>query len=204
MADVFESTEQTRVKTRPPSVSSSPTMDFEAHTIPASRPPGSRPPASSGGSVASSGVGDAPTLDPAPSPPSRAGSAPSSAADATPAGGKPDPHGLVGKTLNGYRIEKLLGAGGMGAVYLAHQIALDRKVAFKILPAKFARNADLLARFTREALSAAQLTHHNIVQVYDIGSSADVNYIVMEFVKGQSLGDMIKKEGRFRPDDAAA
>lgn len=204
MSDVFESTEQTRVKTRPPAGSSSPTTDFEAHTIPASRPPGSRPPAAAGSNASrggASGLGEAPTIDPSPASPSRAESA---ASGAPPAGGKADPHGLVGKTLNGYRIEKLLGAGGMGAVYLAHQIALDRKVAFKILPAKFAGNADLLARFTREALSAAQLTHHNIVQVYDIGCSAEVNYIVMEFVKGQSLGDMIKKEGRFRPDDAAA
>jgi len=119
------------------------------------------------------------------------------------AGGKQDPHGLVGRTLGGYRIEKLLGAGGMGAVYLAHQISLDRKVAFKILPARFAGNADLLARFTREALSAAQLSHHNVVQVFDIGSTDDVNFITMELVKGQSLGDMIKKDGRFTVDDAA-
>ena len=110
---------------------------------------------------------------------------------------------LIGRTVDGHRIEKLLGAGGMGAVFLAHQISLDRKVAMKVLPGKFANNAELLSRFTREALSAAQLTHHNIIQVYDVGSSDDVHYITMEYVPGRSLGDMIKKDGRLQIDDAA-
>lgn len=112
-------------------------------------------------------------------------------------------HDLIGKTIDGYRIEKLLGAGGMGAVYLAHQLSLDRKVAFKVLPARYANNAELVARFTREALSAAQLTHHNIIQVYDVGSVGGVHYISMEYVEGETLGSIIRRDGRLRIDDAA-
>jgi len=111
--------------------------------------------------------------------------------------------GLVGATLDGYYIEKLLGAGGMGAVYLAHQVSLDRKVAFKVLPGRFASNPGLLARFTREALSAAHMNHHNVIQVYDVGCAADTHYISMEFVRGQSLGDMIRRDGPLTVDDAA-
>ncbi len=114
-----------------------------------------------------------------------------------------DRHGLVGRTVDGYRVEKLLGAGGMGAVYLAHQLSLDRKVALKILPAKFATNPDLLARFTREALSAAQLNHHNVIQVYDIGNVDNLHYIAMEYVRGESLGQIIRRDGRLQIDDAA-
>lgn len=110
---------------------------------------------------------------------------------------------LIGKVIDGYRIEKLLGAGGMGAVFLAHQLSLDRKVAIKVLPTRFAKNADFLARFTREALSAAQINHHNLVGVYDVGSDDEVHYIAMEFVKGESLGQMIKRDGRLQPDVAA-
>ncbi len=111
---------------------------------------------------------------------------------------------LVGSTLDGYYIEKLLGAGGMGAVYLAHQLSLDRKVAFKVLPSRFASNPGLLARFTREALSAAHLTHHNVIQVFDVGCVGDTYYISMEYVRGISLGDMIRRDGPLNVDDAAA
>lgn len=114
-----------------------------------------------------------------------------------------DMNHLIGQTIDGYRIEGMLGTGGMGSVFLAHQISLDRKVALKVLPNKFASNADLLARFTREALSAAQLNHHNIIQVYDVGSAGDLHYISMEFVRGKTLADMTKEEGRLQPDDAA-
>jgi serine/threonine protein kinase len=105
----------------------------------------------------------------------------------------------------GYVIEKKLGAGGMGAVYKARQLSLDRDVALKVLPPSLASNPELLVRFTREALSAAQLTHHNIIQVYDVGSTQDnIHYISMEFVRGKSLGDLIRKEGKLQLDDAAA
>ena len=63
--------------------------------------------------------------------------------------------------------------------------------------------ACFLARFTREALSAAQLTHHNIVQVYDVGNADHIHYISMEFVRGENLGTMVKDEGRLTLEDAA-
>lgn len=109
---------------------------------------------------------------------------------------------LTGKSIAGYQVTKMLGAGGMGAVCLARQVSLDREVALKILPGRFAHNPEFLVRFTREALSAAQMTHHNIIQVYDVGSDADVHYISMELVKGDNLGNMVRKDGTMRPEDA--
>ncbi|GAB4315142.1 MAG: hypothetical protein Kow0059_07090 [Candidatus Sumerlaeia bacterium] len=111
---------------------------------------------------------------------------------------------LIGRNVDGFVIEKLLGAGGMGAVFLAHQVSLDRKVALKVLPKRFSNDPELIARFTREALAAAQLNHHNIIQVYDVGSADGLHYIAMEYVKGRNLGEMIRKEGRLQVDDAAA
>lgn len=112
-------------------------------------------------------------------------------------------HHLVGKTIGGHEILSVLGAGGMGAVFKARQISLDREVALKVLPERFAQNAEAMARFTREALSAAQLSHHNVVQVYDVGEDQGVHYISMEFVRGKSLADLIRKDGRLTIDDAA-
>ena len=110
---------------------------------------------------------------------------------------------LSGKTIGGFRVLKMLGAGGMGAVCLAHQVSLDRKVALKILPSQMASNPGLLMRFTREALSAAQMTHHNIVQIYDIGNDQDIHYISMEYVRGETLTDVVKKQGRMKHAVAA-
>lgn len=110
---------------------------------------------------------------------------------------------MVGKMLQGYRIEGKLGEGGMGAVYRAHQLSLDREVAVKVLPPRYARSPEMVARFTREALSAAQLTHHNIIQVYDVGNERGLNYITMELVEGDSLSDAMRQDGRFQVEDAA-
>jgi serine/threonine protein kinase len=111
---------------------------------------------------------------------------------------------LTGEVIAGYKVTKMLGAGGMGAVCLARQLSLDRDVALKILPGTFASNPEFLVRFTREALSAAQMTHHNIVQVYDVGSDNQYHFIAMEFVKGDNLGNMVKKEGPLRYEDACS
>ncbi len=105
--------------------------------------------------------------------------------------------------LGNYQIIKELGHGGMGAVYLARQVSLDRLVALKVMNAEWAGNPNFLARFTREAYAAAQLVHHNVVQVYDIGSDKGINYFSMEYVEGQSLGAMLKKDGKMPPDVAA-
>ncbi len=71
--------------------------------------------------------------------------------------------------LGGYEILKMLGQGGMGAVYLARQMSLDRAVALKVMNAQWANDPVFIARFVREAYASAQLSHHNVVQIYDIG-----------------------------------
>ena len=96
----------------------------------------------------------------------------------------------TGKTLDGrYKIQSLIGTGGMAAVYLAKDLILDRLVAIKVLRLDFRQNNDAMRRFRREALSATQLTHPNIVGVYDVGQSQEMNYIVMEYVEGTDLKD---------------
>lgn len=110
---------------------------------------------------------------------------------------------LSGQTIGGYRVTRMLGAGGMGAVCLARQVSLDRQVALKILPSGMAKNPDFLMRFTREALSAAQMTHHNIIQIYDIGHANDIHFISMEFVRGQTLNELVRSKGRLDPREAA-
>jgi hypothetical protein len=104
--------------------------------------------------------------------------------------------------LGGYEIVRKLGQGGMGAVYLARQVSLDRDVAVKVLAPEFARDASFIARFTREAFAAAQLTHHNIVQIHDLGEEHDIHYFSMEFVEGQTLGQCVKKNGRLDAEAA--
>ena len=101
--------------------------------------------------------------------------------------------------LGGYELIKQLGAGGMGAVYLARQMSLDRAVALKVMHANWAKDPVFLARFTREAYAAAQLNHHNVVQIYDIGNQSGINFFSMEYVEGKSLGDMLKKSGKLEP-----
>ena len=109
----------------------------------------------------------------------------------------------AGKTLNGrYKIQSLIGTGGMAAVYLANDLILDRLVAIKVLRLDFRQNDDAMRRFRREALSATQLTHPNIVGVYDVGQSQEMNYIVMEYVEGTDLKDYVRQRGALHPIEA--
>ena len=109
----------------------------------------------------------------------------------------------AGKTLNGrYKIQSLIGTGGMAAVYLATDLILDRLVAIKVLRLDFRQNNDAMRRFRREALSATQLTHPNIVGVYDVGQSQEMNYIVMEYVEGTDLKDYVRQRGALHPIEA--
>ena len=96
---------------------------------------------------------------------------------------------------NRYEILKLLGRGGMADVYLAFDVILNRHVAVKIMKSDMADDDLARERFKREAEAVTQLSHPNIVDVYDVGEDGDRNYIVMEYVKGYTLKQLIKKRG---------
>ncbi|MDB5328106.1 MAG: serine/threonine protein kinase [Phycisphaerales bacterium] len=106
--------------------------------------------------------------------------------------------------LGSYQIQRKLGQGGMGAVYLARQMSLDRNVAVKVLNPKLAEDAGLVARFTREAYASAQLVHHNVVQVYDIGEDRGKHFYSMEFVDGDNLAAIVHRDGKLDPETAVA
>jgi len=99
---------------------------------------------------------------------------------------------LVGRVIGGHHLVRKVGAGGMGTVYLATQISLRRNVAFKALKGELLRDAQALEQFRLEAISAARLSHPNIVQIYDVASDQGVPYITMEFVNGVSLRTLLK------------
>jgi len=101
-----------------------------------------------------------------------------------------------------YRIERLLGRGGMGAVYLAHELALDRDVAIKVLRPERADSLDLRERFRREARTAARLSHPNIVPLYTFGEVAGLIYFVMGYVAGESLAERLRTSGPLAEDEA--
>src|ERR1044071_8422889 len=102
---------------------------------------------------------------------------------------------LAPKTqLGRYEIRSLLGAGGMGEVYLAHDSSLNRKVALKVLPAEVASNGDRMRRFKQEASAAASLNHPNIAHIYEIGRADDLNFIAIEYVDRTTLRHKIHKE----------
>ncbi len=100
------------------------------------------------------------------------------------------------KISDRYQIIKAIGEGGMANVYLAYDTILDRNVAVKVLRGDLAGDEKFVRRFQREALSASSLTHPNIVEVYDVGEDNGQYYIVMEYVEGKHLKNLIKKRGR--------
>ena len=104
---------------------------------------------------------------------------------------------------NRYELGDEIGRGGMADVYLAHDRLLDRRVAVKVLSPAFASDPDNVERFRREAQSAAGLNHPNIVAVYDWGEDDATSFIVMEYVPGQTLRDLIQAYGRLSPNEAA-
>lgn len=96
---------------------------------------------------------------------------------------------------NRYELIERIGDGGMAEVYRAHDKMLDRFVAIKILHPQFTSDESFVTRFRREAQGAAKLSHPNIVSIYDVGSSDGKYYIVMEYIKGETLKDKINREG---------
>ena len=97
-----------------------------------------------------------------------------------------------GTKLGPYEIQSLIGAGGMGEVYRAHDSRLNRTVAIKILPASFSSDRDRLQRFAQEARAAAALNHPNILSIFDIGEEQGAPYVVSELLEGETLRDRLR------------
>src|SRR3954451_7938177 len=104
---------------------------------------------------------------------------------------------------NRYELGEEIGRGGMADMFLAHDRLLDRRVAVMVLLPEFASDAISVERFRREAQAAAGLSHPHIVSVYDWGEEDDTSFIVMEYVPGQTLREIIQTYGRLGPMDAA-
>ena len=102
---------------------------------------------------------------------------------------------MVGRTVLQYQILEKLGAGGMGEVYKARDTRLNRFVAMKVLPAGMATDEERRRRFIHEAQAASALNHPNIITIYDIVSDGDTQFMVVEFVVGKTLLELIPKEG---------
>src|SRR5580692_5351999 len=99
----------------------------------------------------------------------------------------------TGAKLGPYEVQSLLGAGGMGEVYRARDTRLDRTVAIKVLAAHLSSSPELKQRLEREARTISSLNHPNICQLYDIGLQNGTDYLVMEFLEGETLAERLRK-----------
>jgi predicted Ser/Thr protein kinase len=109
---------------------------------------------------------------------------------------------LIGKELGHCTIQRKLGQGGMGAVYLAHHPGLNKSVAIKVLPGDLAGTPEFRERFIREARLAARLEHPNVVQVHDVGNEQGVHYISMQYIEGKSLDQLLKERKKLSVGEA--
>ncbi|TXK85692.1 Stk1 family PASTA domain-containing Ser/Thr kinase [Paenibacillus sp. N3.4] len=110
---------------------------------------------------------------------------------------------MIGRKLGGrYEILERIGGGGMALVYKGHDLLLNRKVAVKVLRQQYVHDEEFIRRFRREAQAAASLSHPNVVSIYDVGQEEDVHYIVMEYIEGTTLNDLIKEKAPLQVEDA--
>ncbi|MGE5715490.1 MAG: protein kinase domain-containing protein, partial [Acidobacteriota bacterium] len=157
----------------------------------------------SGATLAPSGVGGmttTPTIQPPPTTSDRPPSSPA-ASGRTPSGSLASfsgsstlPEGF--EIGHRYRVMKLLGRGGMGAVYRCHDLELDRDVALKLIRPEIAQDRATLERFRREIQLSSRVTHRNVLRVYDLGEVEGIKFLTMQFVDGEDLESLIKREGR--------
>ena len=111
---------------------------------------------------------------------------------------------MIGKVLdNRYELVEFVGKGGMALVYRAIDRRTGHSVAVKILRPEYNQDAEFSSRFEREAIAASKMSHHNIVNLLDVGQDGDMRYLVMEYVKGRTLKDVIKQKGSLPPTVAA-
>jgi len=110
---------------------------------------------------------------------------------------------MIGRVISGrYVIQAIVGTGGMAVVYRAFDKKKNRIVAIKVLRPEFESDEEFVRRFSREAEAASKVSHENIVNMLDVGTDGDLRYIVMEYVDGQTLKDMIRQQGFLNPDTA--
>jgi serine/threonine-protein kinase len=103
---------------------------------------------------------------------------------------------LIGMTLGGCRIQALLGRGGMGTVYRAHHIALDKPVALKVLAGHLESDAEFVERFQREARAAAKVEHPNVIQVLNVAEEKSQHFIILQFIDGENLEQLQERSGK--------
>lgn len=110
---------------------------------------------------------------------------------------------MIGKQLGGrYEILERVGGGGMAIVYKGLDILLHRHVAVKVLRQQYVHDEEFIQRFRREAQAAASLSHSNVVSIYDVGQEEDVHYIVMEYIEGTTLNELIKEKAPLQVEEA--
>jgi serine/threonine protein kinase/tetratricopeptide (TPR) repeat protein len=102
-----------------------------------------------------------------------------------------------------YEIVRLLGQGGMGAVYQAQDKELDRQVAIKVIRADMAANPEILRRFKQELILARQITHKNVIRIFDLGQADGIKFITMEYIEGENLQSVLRRKKKLEPTEAA-
>src|SRR5258708_8910560 len=113
--------------------------------------------------------------------------------------GQLEPGSMLGDR---YEILQLLGQGGMGAVYKARDVELERLVALKLGRPDLARHPEILRRFKQELILAREVTHPNVIRIFDLGQASGVRYITMEYVEGRDLRALLHEKGKFTPEEA--
>ena len=113
--------------------------------------------------------------------------------------GQLEPGSMLGDR---YEILQLLGQGGMGAVYKARDVELERTVALKLIRPDLASHPEVLRRFKQELILARDVTHRNVVRIYDLGQASGVRYITMEYVEGRDLRALLNEKGKLTPEEA--
>jgi len=112
-------------------------------------------------------------------------------------------HLQIGSALgNRYEILELLGEGGMGAVYKAADLEVDRVVALKVIRPEMAANPEILARFKQELLLSSKVTHRNVIRIYDLGEADGVKFITMEYIEGKDLRSILHERKKLPPEEA--
>jgi len=102
-----------------------------------------------------------------------------------------------------YEIVRLLGQGGMGAVYQAHDRELERQVAIKVIRSDMAANPEILRRFKQELILARQVTHKNVIRIFDLGQAEGIKFITMEYIEGENLQSVLRRKKKLEPREAA-